>query len=214
MSNKKVLTGAERKAQLLEAGAKLASKHGAVNVTRRMVAQACKCAEGLVSVYMGDSATAQKAYARKAKALGLTLPDKAKTEAIGAKLRAHGPRDKRDTRKRSAREVQAIKDKAAGKRKVAAGYRSAKSGRYVKPAVAAADPDGTVRETKPAPGRESKPVTAPARAKPSPGKAPTPPERKATAARKPKAPPKHAVTPTADDRPALPLPPVLAGSFP
>ena len=109
MSNKKVLTGAERKAQLLEAGAKLASKYGASNVTRRMVATACKCAEGLVSVYMGDSATAQKAYARKAKALGLTLPDKAKTEAIGAKLRAHGPRDKRDTRKRSAKEVEAIK---------------------------------------------------------------------------------------------------------
>lgn len=112
---KKVLTGAERKAQLLEAGAKLAAKYGAVNVTRRMVAQACKCAEGLVTLYMGTSGDAQKAYARKAKALGLTVPDKARAEAIGQKLRAHGPRDKRDSRKRSPREVEAIKRKASAR---------------------------------------------------------------------------------------------------
>ena len=184
MGNKKVLTGKERKAQLLEAGAKLASKYGATNVTRRMVATACKCAEGLVNVYMGDAASAQKAYARKARAMGLTLPDKAKTETIGAKLRAHGPRDKRDTRKRSAKEVEAIKRKSEAQ-----------------------------RETKPKPGREAKPVSAPARSKPSPGKAPTPPERK-SAARKPKAPPAHAVTPTAEDKPAMPMPPIVTGSFP
>jgi hypothetical protein len=175
MSKKKVLTGEERKAQLLEAGAKLAAKHGAVNVTRRMVAEACGCAEGLVSVYMGDSASAQKAYARRAKALGLTLPDKAKAEAIGAKLRAHGPRDKRDLRKRSIKEVEAIKRKNAGN--VVANARAVGSAKL-----------RTERETKPkAPPAApvKKPVSKPV---PSPGKAPSPPEVK-TAARAPKAPP-------------------------
>ena len=109
MTKKKEMTGAERKASILDAGAKLAAKHGASNVTRRMVAKQAGVSEALVSAYIGDSATAQRAYARKAKALGLTLPDKAKSEAIGVKLRAHGPRDARDTRKRSAKEVEAIK---------------------------------------------------------------------------------------------------------
>lgn len=111
MATKKILTGDERKAQLLEAGAKLAAKHGSTNVTRRMVAKAVKCAESLVTVYMGSTGDAQKAYAKHAKKLGLTEPDKAKQLAIGTKLRAHKPRDARDTRKRSAKEVRAIKDK-------------------------------------------------------------------------------------------------------
>lgn len=149
--NKKVLTGAERKAQLLEAGAKLAAKYGAVNVTRRMVAQACKCAEGLVTLYMGTSGDAQKAYARKAKALGLTLPDKARAEAIGQKLRAHGPRDKRDSRKRSPREVEAIKRKASA------------------------------RETKPKAAPSRKPVKPNVKPQPSPAVTRTPPERKTAA---------------------------------
>lgn len=171
--SKKPLTGAERKAQLLDAGAKLAAKHGAVNVTRRMVAVACGCAEALVSVYMGDSATAQKAYARKAKALGLSLPDKKTTEELGIKLRAHGPRDKHDTRKRSAKEVEAIKRKQLTKG----------------PSLGAAMSKALGRETKPkrAP-RPAKPIPASAPALPSPGVVQTPPERK-SAARKPKAPP-------------------------
>jgi hypothetical protein len=212
--SKKVLTGAERKAQLLEAGAKLASKHGAANVTRRMVATACKCAEGLVNRYMGDSATAQKAYARKAKAMGLPLPDKARAAELGAKLRKHKPKDARDTRKRSPREVKAIKDKAAGTRKVS---RSAGSGKFVTKAVVAADPKGTVTDT--VRNRETKP-TRPARTKPtaprskpakqSPGRAPSPPETK-SAARAPKAPPASVV---AEDQPAVALPMPPQNSFP
>lgn len=141
--SKKVLTGAERKAQMLEAGARLAAKYGAANVTRRMVAKACKCAESLVNVYMGSAAVAQKAYARKAKAMGLALPDKAKVESIGAKLRAHGPRDPRDTRKRTPQEKVAI----MRKRRAMKVSRSARSGEFVSKDVAKAHPDTTVTET-------------------------------------------------------------------
>lgn len=109
--SKKKIAGAERKALIIEAGAKLVSKHGAPNVTRRMVAQAAKVSEALVSAHMGTSEDAQKVYARKAKALKLPIPDKATTEANGKKLRAHKPRDKRDTRERSVREVKAIRNK-------------------------------------------------------------------------------------------------------
>lgn len=109
--SKKKIAGAERKALIIEAGAKLVSKHGAPNVTRRMVAQAAKVSEALVSAHMGTSEDAQKVYARKAKALKLPIPDKATTEANGKKLRAHKPRDKRDTRERSVREIKAIRNK-------------------------------------------------------------------------------------------------------
>ena len=107
----KKISGKERKASIVDAGAKLASKYGAENVTRRMVAQAAGCSEALVSAHMGASAEAQAVYKRRAKALKLPLPDKATVEAYGKQLRAHGPRDKRDTRKRSVKEVKVIKRK-------------------------------------------------------------------------------------------------------
>lgn len=111
----KALDGAERKSQLLDVGAKLAAKHGAANVTRRMVAKDAKCSEALVAHYMGDSAKAQKAYAARAKKLGLTVPTKEQAEVIGAKLRAHGPRKNKVVRRRSVKEVKAIKEKSVGK---------------------------------------------------------------------------------------------------
>ena len=49
MTKKKEMTGAERKASILDAGAKLAAKHGASNVTRRMVAKQAGVSEALVS---------------------------------------------------------------------------------------------------------------------------------------------------------------------
>jgi hypothetical protein len=107
-----------REEKLLEAGARLAAKHGTKNVTRRMVAKAAKLPESVVSYYMGASDDAQKRYAKRAKVLGLTLPDKATEAALGVKLRAHGPRatSKRKAfesaapvRKRSIAEVKAIK---------------------------------------------------------------------------------------------------------
>lgn len=200
MSKLKVMTGAERKAQLLAAGAKLATKHGAANVTRRMVAEACKCTEGLVNVYMGDRATAQKAYARKAIALGMALPTKANSDAIGVKMRSHGPRDKRDSRKRSVKEVEAIKRKSLG---------NANKGNSVDVKLATKDKALAARGTG-SKRRETKPVVAPSRSQPSPGlAAPAPPERK-TAARKPKAPPKH----EAKEGPPLPRPALPLGSFP
>lgn len=100
----------ERKTQLLDIGAKLASKHGHVNVTRRMVATAAKVSEALVSSYMGDAKTAQAAYKRRATKLGLKLPTADQAEVLGAKLRAHGPRKAPVVRrKRSEREKAAIK---------------------------------------------------------------------------------------------------------
>lgn len=101
-----------RKIELLDIGARLAAKHGLKNVTRRMVATEANVSDALVSSYLGNVEEQRAAYKKRAKALKLTLPD-AKAEALmGRKLRAHGPRDARDTRKRSAREVEAIKRKA------------------------------------------------------------------------------------------------------
>lgn len=100
-----------RSEQLLDVGAALAAKHGAANVTRRMVAQEAKVSEALVSHHMGSAEDAQKKYARRARALGYKLPDKAQEAENGRVLRAHGPRDQRDTRVRSERERQAIVNK-------------------------------------------------------------------------------------------------------
>lgn len=163
-TKRKQLPGTERKTQLLDAGAKLAAKLGAANVTRRLVAKEAKVAEALVSHYLGSSAEAQKAYTRHAKKLGLTLPDKKTVDAIGAKMRKHRPGDKRDTRKRTAREVKTIKQKVA----------TMSLPRETKPTGPAS--------TKPAGPRNTKPTAPPAR--PAPG----PTEHK-TAARAPKAAP-------------------------
>lgn len=111
MATKKPAAVADRKTQLLDVGAKLASKHGHTNVTRRMVAVEAKVSEALVSSYLGDSKTAQAAYKRRATKLGLKLPTAAQAEEMGAKLRAHGPRKNPVVRKRSAKEVKAIKEK-------------------------------------------------------------------------------------------------------
>jgi AcrR family transcriptional regulator len=233
MSKKKQMSGEDRKASILEAGARLAAKHGAINVTRRMVAKAANVSEALVSSHMGDTASAQAAYKRKMKKLGLEEPSKDKIEAIGVKLRAHGPRDKRDTRKRSAKEVEAIKRKRAtpgirkdtkpNKPKLAAKVlvtaktnrdgattvtaKSRRSGvdlRKHTAAIVQAITPGP-KERKPAKPRERKPKAPPV--KPQPG----PAENKVSAARKPKAPP-----PNYDaNRPTEPvaLPPPLAPSI-
>ena len=107
----KRMDGDERYNTILAAGAKLAGKYGAVNVTRNMVAKEAKISAPLVSYYMGSSADAQKLYAKQAKKLGIAQPDKAKIEEIGRKMRAHGPRKSKVVRKRSIKEVSAIKRK-------------------------------------------------------------------------------------------------------
>lgn len=101
-----------RKIELLDIGAKLAAKHGLKNVTRRMVATAANVSDALVSSYLGNVDEQRAAYKKRAKTLGLTLPAADAEALMGRKLRAHGPRDARDTRKRSAKEVEAIKRKA------------------------------------------------------------------------------------------------------
>lgn len=198
MATKKMaeMSAAQRKAQIVEVGARLASKHGAANVTRRMVAKAAKVSEPLVSHHMGTAAEAQKAYTRKAKSLGLALPDANATALIGRRLRAHKPKDARDTRKRSVKEVKAITRKGT---KVAA-KKSSKSGSSTpstsrKPA--AADQGKARAPSKPGsdkPAGESNKM------------APGPSENKRSAARAPKLPP----LPVMATLPPLPVLPPLA----
>jgi hypothetical protein len=176
MGKAKVMSGSERKALLLDVAAKLTAKYGAVNVTRRMVAKAGKVSEPLVSSYFGGMEESRKAYARHAKKLGLEQPSKEKQAALGAKLRAHGPRDARDSRQRSVKEVKAI-----AKKKVAT--RADKS--FKVPAA---------KLPKPAVTKLPKPTVAKL---PKPGSAPalSPPKVK-SAARAPKSPPVLPVLPT------------------
>jgi hypothetical protein len=76
-----------KSAELLDIGARLASKYGEQNITRRMVAEEGKVSEPLVSHFFGGTADAQKKYARRAKALGLPLPKKAEAMELGRELR-------------------------------------------------------------------------------------------------------------------------------
>ena len=149
MAKMKRMSGDDRLATILEAGAKLVGKLGAKNVTRKDVAKEAKVSPALVAYYMGSSAEAQKAYAKHARKLGIAQPPKEEIERIGAKMRAHGPRKSKVVRKRSD------KEKAAIKRKVS---RSAKSGEFVSKATAKANPATTVTET-----------VKPARKRPAPG---------------------------------------------
>lgn len=144
MATKKIMDADSRTASILDAGAKIAGKYGAANLTRRMIAVAAKCSEALVTVYLGNNTNARKMIAKHAKKLGITEPTKEKQADIGRKLRAHGPRDKRDTRKRSPREVKAIKEKKMNP-----------VVRETKPSAPAAR-----RESKPAIAREIKRPTA------------------------------------------------------
>jgi hypothetical protein len=144
-----------------------------------MVAKACKVSEGLVTAYMGTTADAQKLYTRQAKKLGLKLPTKEQVEAIGAKLRAHGPRKapvKRTSRKRSVKEVQAIKRKVAAPKASAAVVKAIKA----TPKVAAEKSKTTTASPRKA-GAAKKPVSAVPAVQVA--------ARRPTAARTPKAPP-------------------------
>lgn len=88
MAVQKRVKGTEQKAKYLDIGAKLAAKYGAANITRRMMAKACKISEPLVAHYFGNTADAQKVYARQCKKLGLEQPSKEKIAEIGKKQRA------------------------------------------------------------------------------------------------------------------------------
>lgn len=84
----------DRRKELLDIGAQLAAKHGACNVTRRMVARKAGVTDALVSSYFGCAEEAQKKYASHARAHGLKLPTKAEAEAMGVELRRK-PRKKK-----------------------------------------------------------------------------------------------------------------------
>jgi hypothetical protein len=105
----------DTRATLLAQAAKLTGKFGSTNLTRRMVAKAAGVSDGLVTHHLGNVEEMRKLAKREAKRLNIVEPDKAKQEAIGVKLRAHGPREA--TRKAAAkRETIAVKKSAATKK--------------------------------------------------------------------------------------------------
>lgn len=202
MKNTVRKTPAERKAELLDIGAKLASKHGHKNVTRRMVAKVAGVTEPLVSNYLGGTEKAQAAYARRARALKLPMPDKAKAEEIGAKLRAK-PR------------AADAKAKPAKKAATSSGARSAATPakRAAKPSTGKATPAKksakTAAKTRTAGGAATPTATGAARKRSIKEVAAIKDKAagKRTAARAPKAPPSN---PDAENNstllPPLPLP--------
>lgn len=109
----------ETKKSLLEAGAKLASKHGTKNVTRRMVSKAAKVSESLVSHYMGNTADAQKKYAAHAKKMGLALPNKDAEAKMGATLRKKATKKPAPAKAKKVAAKKAPAKKAAAKKAVA-----------------------------------------------------------------------------------------------
>lgn len=213
----KTYTAAQRKEQLIDIGAKLGAKLGIVNVQRQLVADKAGCAHSLVSVYLGDAKSAQAAYRKRMKKLGLTEPPKEKIDAIGVEARKHKVKTARDTRKRSPKEVEAIKRKRAAKSLPKATSNgefersalvSAKKSSGVSARKSSSNTSSATREVKPTAPAERKPTPSPAKPSPQPASQPAqrPPERK-TAARLPMAPP---------TRPADPveLPRCLTGAFP
>lgn len=105
----------ERKAEILDAGARLAAKHGVKNVTRESVAKAIGVTAPLVSHYVGGTAKAQAAYKRHATKLGLKLPDKAAEAELGLALRRKGKAAapvKKAAAKRPVKKVAVAKSKA------------------------------------------------------------------------------------------------------
>lgn len=200
MKNTVRKTPAERKAELLDIGAKLASKHGYKNVTRRMVAKVAGVTEPLVSNYLGGTDKAQAAYARRARALKLPMPDKAKAEEIGAKLRSKKPRAaaKAPAKKAAATSSRAGGAKTPAKRaakvstgKAGAAKKSATSSTRAKPKSAASATANPSRK------RSIKEVAA------IKDKA----AGKRTAARAPKAPPSN---PVEGNSTLVPIPPLPA----
>lgn len=194
----------ERKKQLLDIGARLGAKIGIVNVQRQAVAVAAKCADSLVSSYLGTNEVARKAYRKHMKKLGLVEPSKDKIAAAGIKLRSHAPNDVRDVRKRSVKEVEAIKRKpgktTAAKAALVSAKKSAASSTPAKKSL------GVAATAKPVPS-PTKPRKSPAKPRSAPERKPTGPTEHKSAARKPMAPPTRPVDPVA-------IEPVLSGSFP
>jgi hypothetical protein len=82
----------DTKERIIKAGVKLAGKIGTTNITRRNLAEAAGVTESLVTHHVGNVDDMRKLVKREARKAGVVEPDKAKQEAIGVKLRAHGPR--------------------------------------------------------------------------------------------------------------------------
>ncbi|QYW02518.1 hypothetical protein CPT_Silvanus_044 [Stenotrophomonas phage Silvanus] len=89
MATKKAVPS--RAEEFCNTGAKLASKIGIVNVTRRAIAEAHSVSDPLVGKHVGGKAELQAGIKKAMKKLGLTEPAGATIERKGAELRARKP---------------------------------------------------------------------------------------------------------------------------
>lgn len=81
-----------RKEEFAHIGAKLAAKHGIINVTRGMIAEVAGCSEVLVGNVLGNKDERSAAMRKAMRKLGLKEPDKKTIADEGVRLRKHGPR--------------------------------------------------------------------------------------------------------------------------
>jgi AcrR family transcriptional regulator len=105
------------KQELLEFGVALAVKYGVVNVTRRAIAKRARVSEALVSHHLGNREALHKAIKRQMRKQGYEEPSAAEIEKAGKRLRAK--KNPAPARKRTAKEVEAIKRKGVAKKPVA-----------------------------------------------------------------------------------------------
>lgn len=113
------MNGEQRKSSLLTVAVELAVKHGAENVSRRMIADKAKVSEPLVSRYLGSKSEIPKAIKKAAKKAGAVLPDKQQTAELGEKLR-------KATRRQAAAKTMAKRAATVRKPTAARSVKSAK----------------------------------------------------------------------------------------
>jgi hypothetical protein len=146
---KKIYTLSERKKQFLQHGVTIARKVGVDKLTASAVAAKAKVSAPMVFKAFGSRDALRRAVQKEMGFKPAAKKVAAKKSAVSPAKPAAAP-----ARKRSIKEVKAIKDKAAGKRKVS---RSAKDGKFVDKATVKANPATTVTQTVKAPRKPKVP---------------------------------------------------------
>lgn len=168
----------ERKAELLEAALALAVKFGPSNVTRIMIAEKCKCSEGLVGVYLGRTGDLRKMLARETKRRGLTVPSEEQQQKISLKLwHNKAGRATPKTARKSSAGAGAAKPPATAKAKPAAKKPGAatKGGKPAKKSVAGGASAKNVAPSTPATAKPARTAAKPAAPKKAAKPKPLPP---------------------------------------
>lgn len=111
---KKIYTNAERKQQFIKAGIKLAKRDGIDRLTISGVATECKVTPPLIFHVFGTRDKFRKAVQAAAKKANVSVAGKVKpVSKTPRKAMAKTPAVAKPPRKRSVKEVKAIKEKAA-----------------------------------------------------------------------------------------------------